>query len=47
MKPLKKCVNGCDAPIKKPSKVLCEKCLAKLSAKFDKIGRDMARPEEK
>ena len=26
MKPLKKCVNGCDAPIKKPSKVLCEKC---------------------
>ena len=31
---LKKCCNGCDAPVQPPSEVLCAECLAKLDVKM-------------
>ena len=34
MKPLAKCVNGCDAPPQPPSKVLCANCFMKLDDRF-------------
>jgi hypothetical protein len=39
--PLKKCCNGCDAPPKPPSWVLCAKCFAAL----DKQVRDLCAPK--
>ncbi len=35
----RQCVNGCDAPVHSPSKVLCEVCFLKLDAKFRAIAR--------
>lgn len=34
MKPLKRCCNGCDAPPRPPSKVLCAACLKALGQKI-------------
>ena len=33
-KTFKHCVNGCAAPPKKPSRVLCKKCLEELNKKM-------------
>ena len=41
-KPLKRCVNGCDAPPKAPSLVLCAACFAKLDAKFEALRARLA-----
>lgn len=49
-KPLKRCVNGCDAPPQLPSFVLCKPCLAALSKKIhelpDKLWPKRPKPEE-
>ena len=37
MKPLKKCVNGCNAPVKPPSAVLCAKCLTAVGEKMQEM----------
>ena len=34
MKPLKRCVNGCQGPLHRLSKVLCEACFEKLRQQF-------------
>lgn len=36
-KPLLRCCNGCDAPPKPPSWVLCAACLAKLNARMETL----------
>lgn len=37
-KPLDKCCNGCDAPPKPPSWVLCASCLGVLDDKMQRLG---------
>jgi len=32
-----RCVNGCDAPVCPPSKVLCKKCLKALDRKMKRL----------
>ena len=45
MKPLKSCVNGCNAPVQAPSKVLCKKCLDELSEKFKQLAERYEKAE--
>jgi len=33
------CVNGCNKPVQKPSKVLCKECLSELNKKFESLNR--------
>lgn len=44
--PLKSCCNGCDAPPKPPSWVLCAKCLEGLTAQMQKILDEWPTPTE-
>lgn len=37
MKPLKKCANGCEAPPKLPSLVICEKCQNKITKTLEEL----------
>ena len=39
---LLRCVNGCPAPPQPPSRVLCQKCFAELSAKMKEL---LGKPE--
>lgn len=36
-----KCLNGCDAPVCPPSKVICRSCMDKITANLEEIGRRM------
>jgi hypothetical protein len=40
------CVNGCNYPVQYPSKVLCQECLNKLSAKIEKILENLKRKND-
>jgi hypothetical protein len=42
--PLKKCSNGCDAPPKAPSWVLCADCMHKLREKMQRIVDEWPAP---
>ena len=42
----KKCANGCDKPVKAPSKVLCEDCLAQLDVKFHNLFQKWAKHDD-
>lgn len=41
MKSVKMCVNGCDAPVCPPSKVICRSCMDKITANLEEIGMRM------
>ena len=41
MKSLKMCANGCDAPVRPPSRVICRSCMDKITANLEEIGRRM------
>lgn len=41
-RPLDQCCNGCDAPPRLPSYVLCEACLAELDAKVARVAETLA-----
>lgn len=38
---MKMCVNGCNEPVHKPSKVLCKRCLDELDKKMKAIFKRM------
>ncbi len=47
MEPLKRCANGCDAPPKPPSLVICGKCMDKVSSNLEAIIKSMEpRPSQ-
>lgn len=37
------CVNGCNKPVKSPSKVLCENCLKEITKKLEEIMKKFDR----
>ena len=41
MKPLKRCANGCDAPVCPPSRVICRSCMDRITANLEEIGKRM------
>lgn len=43
-RPLKKCCNGCDAPPKPPSWVLCAACFAKLDEQMNALLGPKVKP---
>lgn len=36
-----KCMNGCDAPVCPPSKVICRSCMDRITANLEEIGKRM------
>ena len=36
-KPVKKCANGCDAPVSPPSKVICRACIDRITERLTKL----------
>lgn len=45
-KPLEKCCNGCDAPPKPPSWVLCAKCFEVLNQKMEALVKKPPKQEK-